>query len=60
MENYNGDEVVQVYIKDLKSNLQMPIKQLRGFKRISLNKRDEKIIEFEFNPIKDLTILQLL
>ena len=52
--DYDGDEVVQVYIKDLKSKLKMPIKQLRGFKRISLNKGDEKIIEFEFNPINDL------
>jgi beta-glucosidase len=53
--NYNGDEVVQVYIKDLNSKFQMPIKQLRNFERISLNKKDEKIIEFEFIPIKDLT-----
>ena len=52
--DYDGDEVVQVYIKDLKSKLKMPIKQLRGFKRISLNKGDEKIIEFEFNPVNDL------
>ena len=52
--NYNGDEVVQVYIKDLNSKFQMPIKQLRNFERISLNKKDEKIIEFEFIPIKDL------
>ena len=49
-----GDEVVQVYIKGLNSKLKMPIKQLRGFKRISLNKGDEKIVEFEFNPINDL------
>jgi beta-glucosidase len=33
----------------------MPIKQLRSFKRISLIKGCEKIIEFEFNPKKDLT-----
>ena len=52
--NYNGDEVVQVYIKNLNSEFQMPIKQLRSFERISLNKKDEKIIEFEFIPIKDL------
>jgi beta-glucosidase len=51
---YKGDEVVQVYIKDLNSKIKMPIKQLRGFKRISLNKGDEKIVEFEFNPINDL------
>ena len=51
---YNGDEVVQVYIKDLKSNMKMPIKQLRKFKRISLNKDSEQSITFEFNAIKDL------
>ena len=51
--DYDGDEVVQVYIKDLKSKLKMPIKQLRNFKRVSLNKGDEKIVEFEFKPIED-------
>ena len=53
--DYDGDEVVQVYIKDLKSKLKMPIKQLRSFKRISLNKGDEKIVEFEFKPIEDFS-----
>jgi beta-glucosidase len=52
--DYDGDEVVQVYIKDLKSKLKMPIKQLRSFKRVSLNKGDEKTIEFELNPMNDL------
>ncbi|MDB2355143.1 glycoside hydrolase family 3 C-terminal domain-containing protein [Flavobacteriaceae bacterium] len=51
--DYDGDEVVQVYIKDLESKLKMPIKQLRSFKRVSLNKGDEKIVEFEFKPIED-------
>jgi len=53
--DYDGDEVVQVYIKDLKSKLKMPIKQLRSFKRVSLNKGDEKIVEFEFKPIEDFS-----
>ena len=53
--DYNGDEVVQVYIKDLESKLKMPIKQLRSFKRVSLNKGDEKIVEFEFKPIEDFS-----
>ena len=51
---YDGDEVVQVYIKDVSSPVHMPIKQLRGFQRVSLDKGGEKIIEFEFNPINDL------
>ncbi|MDC1179644.1 glycoside hydrolase family 3 C-terminal domain-containing protein [Flavobacteriaceae bacterium] len=53
--DHDGDEVVQVYIKDLKSKLKMPIKQLRSFKRVSLNKGDEKIVEFEFKPIEDFS-----
>ena len=53
--DYDGDEVVQVYIKDLESKLKMPIKQLRSFKRVSLNKGDEKIVEFEFKPIEDFS-----
>ena len=51
---YDGDEVVQVYIKDVSSPVHMPIKQLRGFQRVSLDKGGEKIIEFEFNAINDL------
>ena len=51
---YDGDEVVQVYIKDVSSPIHMPIKQLRGFQRVSLDKGGEKIIEFEFNAINDL------
>ena len=53
--DHDGDEVVQVYIKDLESKLKMPIKQLRSFKRVSLNKGDEKIVEFEFKPIEDFS-----
>jgi len=33
----------------------MPIKQLRGFKRVSLSKGGEKVIEFEFKPIEDFS-----
>ena len=33
----------------------MPIKQLKGFKRVSLGIGDEKVIEFEFKPIEDLS-----
>jgi len=33
-----GDEVVQLYIKDLKSSVIQPIKKLRKFKRITLDK----------------------
>ncbi|NIJ43920.1 beta-glucosidase [Wenyingzhuangia heitensis] len=32
----NGDEVVQVYIRNLKSSKKTPIKALKGFKRVSV------------------------
>ncbi|MDN3492726.1 glycoside hydrolase family 3 protein [Winogradskyella bathintestinalis] len=50
----DGDEVVQLYIKDLKSDLWMPIKKLRKFERISLNKKTEKTVVFKLNVEKDL------
>jgi beta-glucosidase len=35
---YNGDEVVQVYVKYPEMNIPMPIKQLQGFKRVNIKK----------------------
>lgn len=32
-----GDEVVQLYLRDVESTVLMPVKQLKGFKRITLN-----------------------
>ena len=49
-----GEEVVQLYIKDVKSTTWMPLKQLREFKRISLKKGEEKTVEFKLSPIKDM------
>ncbi len=42
----DGDEVVQVYVKDLESSVKMPIKKLIGFKRISLKAGESKDVEF--------------
>jgi beta-glucosidase len=36
--NVKGDEVVQLYVKDLESSVVQPIKKLREFKRITLDK----------------------
>lgn len=36
--NYDGDEVVQVYVKYPNLNIPMPIKQLQGFKRVNIKK----------------------
>lgn len=44
-----GDEVVQLYIKDLKSSVIQPSKKLRKFKRITLDKGRTKKVTFELS-----------
>jgi len=41
-----GDEVVQLYIKDLESSVIQPIKKLRSFNRVSLKKGETKTVNF--------------
>ncbi|MBN2707542.1 MAG: glycoside hydrolase family 3 C-terminal domain-containing protein [Calditrichaceae bacterium] len=41
-----GDEVVQLYIRDLKGSVTRPVKELRGFKRITLEPGESKKIDF--------------
>lgn len=41
-----GAEVVQLYIHDMTSNTQMPLKQLKRFERVSLKKNEKKTISF--------------
>ena len=42
-----GDEIVQLYIRDELASLARPVKQLKGFKRISLLPGEEKELEFK-------------
>lgn len=51
--SYDGDDVVQLYYRDVKSSVKRPVKQLLGFKRTSLNIGESKTIEFEV-PINKL------
>ncbi|MGL4993291.1 MAG: glycoside hydrolase family 3 C-terminal domain-containing protein [Bacteroidales bacterium] len=41
-----GQEVVQLYISDKKSSLPRPIKELKGFRKVSLEPGQEKIVTF--------------
>jgi len=50
----DGEEVVQLYIKDVESDKWMALKQLRKFERIALNKGEEKTLTFELDASKDL------
>ena len=46
----DGEEVVQLYLKDEEASTPRPIVQLEGFKRIQLNAGETKEVEFELTP----------
>jgi beta-glucosidase len=48
--DYDGDEVVQLYIKDLLATVARPVIELKGFKRIHLKKGETKTVEFTITP----------
>ncbi|MEO9851872.1 MAG: beta-glucosidase BglX [Reichenbachiella sp.] len=41
-----GEEVVQLYIRDLVGNVTRPVKELKGFKKISLEPGQTQLVEF--------------
>jgi beta-glucosidase len=51
-----GDEVAQLYIHQVVSSVTRPVKELRGFRRISLNPGETKTVEFMLGP-KELSYL---
>jgi len=48
-----GDEVVQLYIRDVAASVTRPVKELKGFQRITLRAGEKKRVEFTLGP-KDL------
>jgi len=42
-----GDEIVQLYIRDQISSITRPVKELRNYKRISLNTGETKKVSFD-------------
>jgi beta-glucosidase len=45
-----GDEVVQMYIRDQVSSVTRPVKELKGFRRITLAPGETKTVEFTLGP----------
>ncbi len=45
-----GDEVVQLYIKDLFSSVARPVQELKGFQRVHLKAGESKTISFVITP----------
>ncbi|HEX9250887.1 MAG TPA: glycoside hydrolase family 3 N-terminal domain-containing protein [Ignavibacteriaceae bacterium] len=44
--DYDGEEVIQLYIQDLFGSVTRPVKELKGFKKVMLNRGEEKTIDF--------------
>jgi len=47
--NYEGQEVVQLYIRDLVGSVTRPVKELKGFEKITLKKGESKTVSFEIS-----------
>jgi beta-glucosidase len=45
--NFEGKEVVQLYIQDLVASLVRPVKELKGFELVNFKKGETKTIEFK-------------
>lgn len=53
--NVYGEEVVQLYIRDMVSSVTTPVMQLRDFERIGLNKGETKTVTMELS-MDDLSL----
>jgi len=45
-----GDEVVQLYIRDVAASVTRPVKELKGFQRVTLRAGEKKRLEFTLGP----------
>lgn len=53
--NYDGEEVVQLYIRDLVGSITRPVRELKAFEKVFLKKGETKTISFEIKPERDLS-----
>jgi beta-glucosidase len=51
----DGDEVVQLYVRDVAPRAPMPLKALRGFRRIHLKAGETQRVAFQLIPAKDFS-----
>jgi beta-glucosidase len=48
--NRAGEEVVQLYIRDLVGSITRPVKELKGFQRVALKPGESKQVSFSITP----------
>ena len=47
---YDADEIVQLYVRDMEGSVSRPVKELKGFKRVSLKKGEATLVSFTITP----------
>ncbi len=47
--DYDGAEVVQLYVRDVVGSVTRPVRELKGFQKIQLNKGETKTVKFELS-----------
>lgn len=52
--NYDGQEVIQLYVKDLVGSVTRPVRELKGFQKINLEKGKKQTLTFgiSFDDLK--------
>ena len=48
--NFDGEEVVQLYLRDLVRSITPPIRELKGFEKVFLKKGESKIVTLVLKP----------
>jgi beta-glucosidase len=48
--NYDGEEVAQLYIRDVSSSVTTPARALKGFQRVFLKKGETRGVIFDLTP----------
>lgn len=47
--NYDGKEIVQLYIRDMVGSVTRPLKELKGFQKIMIKKGEKQTVTFEIS-----------
>jgi beta-glucosidase len=45
-----GEEVVQLYVRDVAASVTRPVRELKGFRRVALAPGERKLVEFTLGP----------
>jgi beta-glucosidase len=53
--NRVGDEVPQLYVRAVGAPVPMPVRQLRGFERVTLSAGESRTVRFHLTPAQDLS-----